>query len=139
MRQATFIVLAIVAAIAGWSLMNYMSDKVLPLTDLMLIEVPEGQQATPELLEKIESRRAIYDMINGYGRYVVPMVVVFGGLWLAFRLVNIPRFADFLIAVEAEMNKVSWPTRAEMFRSSMVVIVSTISSALALRFVRLRA
>ena len=31
-------------------------------------------------------------------------------------------FADFLIAVEAEMNKVSWPTRAELFRSSMVVI-----------------
>ncbi len=33
------------------------------------------------------------------------------GLWLCFRLVNMPRFADFLIAVEAEMNKVSWPTR----------------------------
>jgi preprotein translocase subunit SecE len=33
-----------------------------------------------------------------------------------------PSFADFLIAVEAEMNKVSWPTRTELFRSSMVVI-----------------
>ena len=33
-----------------------------------------------------------------------------------------PAFADFLIAVEAEMNKVSWPTRTELFRGSMVVI-----------------
>ena len=46
-----------------------------------------------------------------------------GRLWIAFRLVNMPRFADFLISVEAEMNKVSWPTRTELFAASMVVIV----------------
>jgi preprotein translocase subunit SecE len=45
------------------------------------------------------------------------------GLWLGFRIVNYPSFADFLIAVEAEMNKVSWPSRGELFRSSVVVIV----------------
>jgi preprotein translocase subunit SecE len=44
------------------------------------------------------------------------------GLWLSFRVVNIPRFADFLIAVEAEINKVSWPSRTELIRSSIVVI-----------------
>ena len=32
------------------------------------------------------------------------------GLWASYRLVNVPAVADFLIAVEAEMNKVSWPT-----------------------------
>ena len=32
-------------------------------------------------------------------------------------------FADFLISVEAEMNKVSWPSRGELFRASMVVIL----------------
>ncbi|HWB11928.1 MAG TPA: preprotein translocase subunit SecE [Pirellulales bacterium] len=46
------------------------------------------------------------------------------GVWIAYRVVNLPRFADFLIAVEAEMNKVSWPSRAELFRSSLVVIVT---------------
>lgn len=46
------------------------------------------------------------------------------GLWLSYRVVNLPRFADFLIAVEAEMNKVSWPSRAELFRSSVVVMVT---------------
>jgi preprotein translocase subunit SecE len=57
------------------------------------------------------------------GRYLVPAAVVALGAWAAFRTVNIPRFADFLISVEAEMNKVSWPSRAELFRASMVVIV----------------
>jgi preprotein translocase subunit SecE len=46
------------------------------------------------------------------------------GVWIAYRAVNMPRFADFLIAVEAEMNKVSWPSRGELFRSSLVVIVT---------------
>jgi preprotein translocase subunit SecE len=45
------------------------------------------------------------------------------GVWFAYRVVNYARFADFLIAVEAEMNKVSWPSRQELYRSSLVVIV----------------
>jgi preprotein translocase subunit SecE len=40
--------------------------------------------------------------------------------------VNLPKFADFLIAVEAEMTKVSWPTRAELIRGSVVVIVTLV-------------
>ncbi len=53
-------------------------------------------------------------------------------LWMAYRLINVPRFADFLIAVEAEMNKVSWPTRAELFRSSVVVLVCIVALAIVL-------
>jgi preprotein translocase subunit SecE len=49
-------------------------------------------------------------------------LLLVGGLWISFRVVNIPRFADFLIAVEAEMNKVSWPSKTELIRSAMVVI-----------------
>ena len=60
------------------------------------------------------------------------MLFVFGGLWLAFRAVNVPWIADFLIAVEAEMNKVSWPSRAEMFRSTIVVIVTIFGLAFVL-------
>jgi preprotein translocase subunit SecE len=55
--------------------------------------------------------------------YVVAGVVLLVGLWLGYRIVNLPSFADFLIAVEAEMNKVSWPSRTELIRASMVVIV----------------
>lgn len=55
---------------------------------------------------------------------LVPTVVVLVGVWIAYRLVNMPTFADFLIAVEAEMNKVSWPTLGELWRSLLVVLFS---------------
>jgi preprotein translocase subunit SecE len=54
--------------------------------------------------------------------YGVPLLVLVAGCWASYRIVNLPRFADFLIAVEAEMNKVSWPSRTELIRSSAVVI-----------------
>ena len=54
--------------------------------------------------------------------YSVPTVLLVLGLWFGYRLVNLPTFADFLIAVEAEMNKVSWPSQTELIRASMVVI-----------------
>jgi preprotein translocase subunit SecE len=53
---------------------------------------------------------------------ILSAVLLLGGVWISFRVVNMPRFADFLIAVEAEMNKVSWPSKAELIRSSLVVI-----------------
>ncbi|MCU0879892.1 MAG: preprotein translocase subunit SecE [Pirellulaceae bacterium] len=56
-------------------------------------------------------------------KYAIPAVLLVGGLWLGYRVVNQPTFADFLIAVEAEMNKVSWPSQAELIRASIVVIV----------------
>lgn len=55
-------------------------------------------------------------------RFGVSGLVLVVGLWVAYRAVNWPQFADFLIAVEAEVNKVTWPTRAVLFRSSIVVI-----------------
>jgi preprotein translocase subunit SecE len=55
-------------------------------------------------------------------RIGLPVALALVGVWFSYRLVNLPSFADFLIAVEAEMNKVSWPTGGELVRSSMVVI-----------------
>lgn len=52
----------------------------------------------------------------------IPLALFAVSAWLAYRLVNYPSFADFLIAVEAEMAKVSWPTRTELYRSSLVVM-----------------
>ena len=54
--------------------------------------------------------------------YLVAVVLGAVGLWIGFRLVNWPKFADFLISVEAELNKVSWPSWRELYRASMVVI-----------------
>ena len=57
----------------------------------------------------------------------MPGLLVLLGWWVCYRVVNVPSFADFLIAVEAEMNKVSWPSRAELFRASLVVLVVIIT------------
>ena len=65
-------------------------------------------------------------------QYLAPGSLLLVGLWVCYRLVNYPRFADFLIAVEAEMNKVSWPTRTELYRSSLVVIFVIFALALVL-------
>jgi len=65
----------------------------------------------------------LMDSTNSGLRYGLPLVLLAVGCWVAFRLVNLPKFADFLIGVEAEMAKVSWPTRAELVRSSAVVMV----------------
>jgi len=62
-------------------------------------------------------------------RYGIPGVLLLIGLWMTYRLVNLPVFADFLIAVEAEMNKVSWPTRSELFRASLVVLFTIFALA----------
>ncbi len=55
-------------------------------------------------------------------QFGIPGLLWAVGVWISYRLVNYPEFADFLISVEAEMNKVSWPSRGELFLSSLVVI-----------------
>jgi preprotein translocase subunit SecE len=74
-------------------------------------------------------RTAIPKIIGDWGTttvylgYGIPVVILLVGLWLGYRIVNYAPFADFLIAVEAEMSKVSWPTQQQMTRASAVVIV----------------
>lgn len=53
---------------------------------------------------------------------IAGLICLFGA-WIAFRLVNWPTFADFLVSVEAEMVKVSWPGKAELYSSTIVVLV----------------
>ena len=69
---------------------------------------------------------------NEFVHVGVPTLLVLAGWWIAFRLVNMPNFADFLIAVEAEMNKVTWPSRTELIRSSLVVIFTILFLAMIL-------
>jgi preprotein translocase subunit SecE len=64
--------------------------------------------------------------------YWLPILLLFAGLWGSYRVVNVPSFADFLIAVEAEMNKVSWPSRIELFRASLVVLFTIFALAFVL-------
>jgi preprotein translocase subunit SecE len=63
-------------------------------------------------------------------KLIIPTIIFTAGTWFAYRLVNLPTFTDFLISVEAEMSKVSWPTRTELIRGSIVVLITIIFLAL---------
>lgn len=57
-------------------------------------------------------------------RYTVPLLLIGLSIWFAWRVVNFPVFADFLIATEAEINKVSWTPRARLIQDTIVVLVT---------------
>jgi preprotein translocase subunit SecE len=44
--------------------------------------------------------------------------------WIIFRLVHFPPFAEFLIATEAEMNRVSWTSKDDLIRATTVVLAT---------------
>src|SRR5262245_61550691 len=47
-------------------------------------------------------------------KYGLPTLLGAIAGWAVYRLVHWPRYADFLITTESEMNKVSWPSRQEV-------------------------
>lgn len=61
--------------------------------------------------------------------FTVPLLMLVAALWLAWRIVNVPVFADFLIATEAEMNKVSWTTQRRLVQDTIVVLVTVVLMA----------
>jgi len=49
--------------------------------------------------------------------------------WVIFRIVEFPPFAEFLIATEAEMNKVSWTSKDDLVRATTVVLTTVVLMA----------
>lgn len=56
------------------------------------------------------------------GSWALFGLLALASLWVCFRLANFPRVADFLIAVESELNLVSWPSRSSLWKATGVVI-----------------
>lgn len=59
-------------------------------------------------------------------KFTIPLLLSLAALWFAYRVVNYPTFADFLIATEAEVNKVSWTTKKRLKQDTIVVLVTVI-------------
>jgi preprotein translocase subunit SecE len=132
-RQATFAAMAVIVALGAWSLREFLkgAEFTRPAQREAVAESEAtGDSAAVSSAETAASgttedpatssqasgvRTALY--VSG-----IPLVVLLAGLWISFRLVHLPQFADFLISVEGEMNKVSWPARGELFRASVVVM-----------------
>ncbi|MDE2506400.1 MAG: preprotein translocase subunit SecE [Planctomycetota bacterium] len=66
---------------------------------------------------------ASYSATAAFG---IPALVAAGLGWITFRLVQYPPFVEFLIATEAEMNKISWTSRDDLYRATCVVLVTVI-------------
>lgn len=102
-RQATFFALLAAVAVGAWTMNSGATPEF-------------GEYFVPPSLRDKISTEVV-------AKYAIPLIVLAVGAWAAFRAVNIPRFAEFLISVENEMGKVSWPSRGELFRSSLVVLI----------------
>lgn len=72
-----------------------------------------------KLLEANRSDNRIYIQ----AAVAVVMLAVYG--IVGFIAFNKPRFVDFFIATEAEMNKVNWPSRSDIIASTWIVICGT--------------
>jgi len=59
-------------------------------------------------------------------RYAIPLLLLGLTLWVAYRASNVPTFAEFLIATEAEMNKVSWTPKKRLVQDTVVVLTTTV-------------
>lgn len=119
-RQVTFFAVAVIVAIAIYGLWETLGSNLTRWPGSWLAYWNLGRNEAVEAVVR-------QGMHHG-----LPFLLLLLGLWAGYRLVNVPRFADFLIAVEAEMNKVSWPTRSELYRSSIVVLVTIFALAMVL-------
>jgi preprotein translocase SecE subunit len=93
------------------------------------------QSTAPEPATGITRFRSI--LLLPSVQFSVPLLLLAAGIWLSWRVVNLPLFADFLIATEAELNKVSWTTRKRLFQDTIVVLVTVLLMAGYLFFVDL--
>lgn len=106
-RRGTMLGIIILAACGIYTLYSHHTLQVGPPT--WAIPIPYTELAIP-LLPHVA--------------ITLPLLLAAVSLWLAYRVVNFPTFADFLIATEAEMNKVSWTTRKRLVQDTVVVLVT---------------
>lgn len=112
-RQLTSLALGVLVLFGCWT----MSQTVLSSPPEFLLPQVETT-ATGETLPP----PTYWEENWGSIRYGVPTLLAAIGIWAIYRLVNYPRFTDFLISVEAEMDKVSWADQPYLVRATGVVL-----------------
>ncbi len=77
---------------------------------------------------------SIHVLDDSYGKMQIglPIALALAGAWAVYRVVNYPPFADFLIDVEGEMTKVSWPSSGEVKRATIVVMTTMMTLSVVL-------
>lgn len=68
---------------------------------------------------------------------LIPSLVCAGLAGVIYWISNIPTIADFMIAAEGEIKKVSWSSRKEIVNSTVIVIIVVVAMAAGLGVVDL--
>jgi preprotein translocase SecE subunit len=98
-----------------------------------VLETEEKERIRPQDLDKPQTTAP--DEVGGkidyqaltllpHTKFTLPLLILGATMWFAWRIVNVPVFADFLIATEAELNKVSWTTRRRLIQDTIVVLIT---------------
>jgi len=86
-------------------------------------------------LSGLETGSVVTVNAKAWIQYGVPAILFLGLCFCIYKVLNKPKYADFMIATEGEMKKVSWSTRKEIVTSTKVVIVTVIIMAILLAVV----
>jgi len=114
-RRATSIAIAVVAILGAWSFSTSLGLNIKESLDAAMLR--EGNSGN-------------YNTMLNASKYLATMVfpLFFAGLgsWFAYRIAQYPPFADFLISVEGELAKVTWPDKTHLIRGTIVVLCTMV-------------
>lgn len=127
-RRMTFIGLSLVFIWGGFSLYNahyFAPAPVEVVATENAVESTEPSAADASTAETETAPEQKTEIVNkpDVGSAVAGLLVAVLGVWVSFRVINFPTFADFLVSVEAEMSKVSWPSKRDLFANTKVVLI----------------
>jgi preprotein translocase SecE subunit len=106
-----------------------MNEKFDP-TAAKRVVAPAGGEAAPAFNAAVRGIQGVKIVELLYVQAMVAGVVILIGSILTYWLVGIkPPTADFMIATDAEMKKVNWSTKREVYGSTMVVIGASVLMA----------
>lgn len=121
-RRMTFIGLSLVFIWGGFSLYNAHYFAPAPVEVVVTENAVEPTEVTAEDAAPAEQKTEIVNKPD-VGSAVAGLLVAVLGVWASFRVINFPPFADFLVSVEAEMSKVSWPSKRDLFANTKLVLI----------------
>ncbi|WP_020471211.1 preprotein translocase subunit SecE [Zavarzinella formosa] len=129
-RRLTIVGLLLILGSGVWTLMTH---NWIPLNNMIKVPGIDGEFSSrlgDWVIGFTEAKNPLH-RVGGFTilpdlAFTIPMVLIAASIWFSWRAVNFPPFADFLIATEAEINKVSWTPRKALIRDTVVVLTSLV-------------
>jgi preprotein translocase SecE subunit len=126
-RRATMLGLLVLLGSGVWVLQSH--GTILGAEKDWVVHVPFTKQVTETIAANGQTVTTITERIIPIlpdVEITLPIILAALAFWISFRLVNWPLFADFLIATEAEVNKISWASRKSVIQDTVVVLCTLV-------------